>query len=314
MTVDNCETCLQHRPHPKHQRVLKLFPPEGPLVFIAIDILGPLPKEKSGNKFIIVIKDRYSKLTLEVPTSSVTAPAVASTQLDSWIIPYGIPSSLLSDNGSQLTRKLFAALCDFLGTDLRTTTAYHPQTNGQMERYNKTIIARLRHYVSEHKSDWDKFVQPLTYAYNSKVNRSVGMTTFSLVLSLYSPSPTLPNPKSLRTDSNRNILARTLKVPILDRIRAMSSKADASSSIARECHRKYFDQSVRHTPSYAVGGYIYLDKPDLRLAPSRRKSISAQKIATTNVTSLCLRSSDPSASYPLNRTRLKSTKILSTTR
>jgi len=113
---------------------------------------------------VIVITDRYSKLTRAIPVASITAPHVASIFVDHWVIPYGIPEQILSDNGKQFVSKFFAALCAFLGAKLTTTTAYHPQCNGQTERYNKTIIARLRHYVDEHQSDWDEFVQPLTYA------------------------------------------------------------------------------------------------------------------------------------------------------
>lgn len=61
--------------------------------------------------------------------------------------------------------------------------AVHPQTSGQVEQLNKTIIARLRHYLTEHQRDWDINVQPLTYACNAQMSCSTNLTPLSLVLS-----------------------------------------------------------------------------------------------------------------------------------
>lgn len=58
-----------------------------------------------------------------------------------------------------------------MGVKKLKTTTYHPQTNGHTERYNKTIVTRLIHYVVENKSDWDEYVKPLTYDYNLKVHK-----------------------------------------------------------------------------------------------------------------------------------------------
>ena len=111
------------------------------------------------------------------------APHVARTFFNDWVGPYGPPSFLLTDNGPQFVAKFFAAICLLLGVKQHTITAYHPQTNGQVERYNKTLVSRLRHYVADHQRNWDEFVQPLTYAYNIQVHKSTGTSPFSLVLS-----------------------------------------------------------------------------------------------------------------------------------
>lgn len=89
-----------------------------------------------------------------------------------FLIQYGILTSLLSDNGPQIVSKFFAELCAFLDTKRKTTMVYHPQTNVQFIRYNKTIKASLIHYFNKHHSYWDSLLQPLTYAYTYKVHRS----------------------------------------------------------------------------------------------------------------------------------------------
>jgi transposase InsO family protein len=63
------------------------------------------------------------------------------------------------------------------------TTAYHPNTNGQVERFNRTILNSLRGYIAANQSNWDEFTSALTFAYNARVQASLGMAPFELVLS-----------------------------------------------------------------------------------------------------------------------------------
>ena len=85
-----------------------------------------------------------------------------------------------------LTRSSYSA-CRILGITNLYTSVYHPQTNGQVERYNRTIASMLRNYVNEHQDDWDVYVGPLTYAYNSHAHLTTRTTLFELVLSRAPP-------------------------------------------------------------------------------------------------------------------------------
>lgn len=124
--ISHCESCRIHRPFDKHQQLLKLFPPSGPLELIAIDILGPLTRTKYGNRLIIVMSDRDTKLARTIPVTKITAPKAAKVVLEDWIIPNGTPEVILTDNDKQFTSKFFAALCASLGSKLVTTTKCHP--------------------------------------------------------------------------------------------------------------------------------------------------------------------------------------------
>ena len=167
----DCRACAQVRGTANtYQKYLKIFPAAGPLEFVAMDLLGPLPKTKSGHTYVLVITDRFTKLTRAVPLGSTKAPAVAQAFLENWVYVYGAPNFLLTDNGPQFVAKFFEAVCALLGVRHFMTTAYHPQTNGQTERFNRTILDRLRHYVAENQTDWDAYVQPLTFGYNMQVH------------------------------------------------------------------------------------------------------------------------------------------------
>jgi transposase InsO family protein len=148
-----------------------------------MDILGPLPRATHGNRFLLVIADRFSKVTITVPLRTVTALSIATAFCDRWVYVYGPPISLLTDNGPQFAAKFFQAVFAELRVKKLFTSAYHPQTNGQMERYNRTILAALRSYVSKREDNWDDFTSAVTYAYNYRVHSSLGVAPFELVLS-----------------------------------------------------------------------------------------------------------------------------------
>jgi transposase InsO family protein len=143
-----------------------------------MDILGPLPRKKHGNRFLLVIADRFSKVTKTAPLRTITALSVARAFCDHWAYIYGPPASLLTDNSRQFTAKSFQAACAELGIKKVFTTAYHPQTNGQVERYNRTILPSLRGYVAARQDDWDEYTFAVTFSYDCRVHSSLGMAPF----------------------------------------------------------------------------------------------------------------------------------------
>ena len=85
-TVRNCTTCAKNRvKERKRTSFLKLFPANGPLEYVSMDILGPLPKTDLGNRFLLVITDRFWKLTRTVPIRTITALVVAKAFYESCI-------------------------------------------------------------------------------------------------------------------------------------------------------------------------------------------------------------------------------------
>jgi Integrase core domain len=183
-------------------------------------ILGPLPLTKHGNRFLLLISDRYSKFTKTIPLRTVTALSVARVFCDHWAYVYGLPVSVLTDNGPQFTVKFFQAVCSELGTRKIFTAAYHPLTNGQVERYIRTILASLRGYVSKRHDDWDDFPSAINFAYNCRVHSSLGMPPFELALTR--PPPTLALPSLPRADK---VAPATLKSEYLEQLKTLRLRA-----------------------------------------------------------------------------------------
>ena len=279
----DCRSCAKVRgTRGNKQHLMELFPAVDPLAFVAMDIVGPFVKTQNGHTNVLVITDRFSKIARAIPLKKTTAAEVAAAFLENWICPYGMPEYLLTDNGPQFVARTFEFLTVMLGVVHVRTTAYHPQTNGQAERYNRTLVTRLVHYVSEHQNDWDQYVQPLTYAYNSQVHRTTGFTPFELVLNKAPKTPLdvyvdiaddLVRPASRRlTDKNDDTAnakeeARRLRL----RLRAMIDKARRNSSVAQERYKRNSDRRVRFRVTVQEGDYVYLTRP-----PSSARTVAEQ--------------------------------------
>ena len=149
-------------------------------------------------------------------------------------------------------------MCSLLGLSNIFTSTYHPQTNGQVERYNRTILAMLRNYVNEHQEDWDRYATALTYAYNIHVHRSTGTTPFSLVLSRPPPEFSLHHNVRSRTSpthEQRNDYVRRLD----DTIEHAYTRLLATQ--AR--YRRDFNKCIRKMKQrIRTGEYVYFDPTD----------------------------------------------------
>ena len=148
---------------------------------VAIDILGPLPKSKRGRKYLLVITDRFTKLTQVVALRSVSAYVVTVAFCEFWVFRYGVRKTLLSDNGPQFSSRFFQSVCDMLRVTNLFTSVSSPNewADGTLQL---DYLCHAANYVDEHQNDWDKYATPLTYAYNCLVHRSTRTTPFDLVL------------------------------------------------------------------------------------------------------------------------------------
>ena len=259
-TVRNCRHCARNRVRlRRHLHRLKLFPATRPLESVAIDILGPLTKTKSGKRFLLVITDRFTKLTQVVALRTINAYHVAVAFCEAWIFKYGPPKTLLSDNGKQFTSKFFQSVCRLLGLSNIFTSAYHPQTNGQTERYNRTVLAMIRNFVNDNQDDWDRYVTALTYSYNCHVHRSTKTTPFDLVPSRPPPEFSLTH----RTTRQRPKTTADIRHDFIKRLDASMLKANESLRRVQDRYKRDFDKRVRRTRhTLKAGDFVFLDPTD----------------------------------------------------
>jgi len=139
--IQGCFKCQQKKV--QHQRkageLHSLEIPKGPWQEISINIIGPLPKS-NGIDTIVVIVDQFTKMIrLKTTTMNISSEGIAKIYRDKIWKLHGIPRKILSNRGSQFTLKFMEEFTKVLGTKRQLSTAYYPQTDGQIERINQEI-------------------------------------------------------------------------------------------------------------------------------------------------------------------------------
>jgi hypothetical protein len=124
---------------------------------VTMDLITQLPVTKQGKDAIVVMVDKFSKMVHYAATATTcTADQLARIFFDTVVKLHGIPKYIISDRDPRFTSKFWTDLWKLCGTQLRMSTAYHPQTDGQTERANRTLEEMLRHYVSDKQDDWEQ--------------------------------------------------------------------------------------------------------------------------------------------------------------
>lgn len=262
--VSNCSSCSKSRVQGRRRtNPLKLFPATEPFKDVCLDLLGPLPWTVNRNRYLLVIVDRFTKLTRVVPIGSQDAAVVASAFLDTWVASYGPPETLLTDNGPQLASTYFRGVCGLLGIKHVTSTTYHPQTQGQVERFNRTIVAQLRTYVEDHQDHWDELVSVLTVAYNTRPQQSTGVAPFEFVIPdrvrtfALDKLPGSPYPKEFTGT------ARQVREARRAHLRNLAFTVRKNLDLAQKRYKRGYDKRV--TPvneALRIGDWVYVDTND----------------------------------------------------
>ena len=137
--IEICYVCLKRNgTRQKHRHSLSKWKPSHPFWQVSFNIMCPLPKSQ-GNKYILLIGDQFSKWHEAVALPNQEAKTVSRAFVEYWMVRFGCPVNLHSDQGSNFMSKLFRSLCSELGTERTTTTSYHPQENAMIERKNRTV-------------------------------------------------------------------------------------------------------------------------------------------------------------------------------
>ena len=149
---------------------------------IALDILGPLPLSNEGNKYLLVGSDYFTKWPEAYSLPNQEATTVAEVLVKEFVSRFGVPRELHSDQGRNFESSVFQEMCRLLGIKKTRTTALHPQSDGMVERYNRTLATQLALFVDSHQKDWDQHVPLLLMAYRSAVHETTKCTPAKLML------------------------------------------------------------------------------------------------------------------------------------
>ena len=148
---------------------------------VATDIVGPFSESSSGNSYILVAADYFTRWVEAYPIPCQEASVVARKLVDEMFCRFSPPEQLLSDQGRQFESQLMAEDCKLLGIQKSRTTPYHPQCDGLVERWNRALLQSLATSVTDHPENWEEFVKKICMAYNTSVHPTTGFTPFYLM-------------------------------------------------------------------------------------------------------------------------------------
>ena len=185
--VMKCTRCLR-RKTPSHVAPLQPIHVTQPLELVHMDYLS-LEPSKGNIENVLVITDHFTRYALAYPSKTLTAQATARILWDNFICHYGFPEKFISDQGRNFESDLIKELCKIAGVKKLHTTPYHPQGNGQCERFNSTLCNMLGTLSEEEKSDWKSYLGCMTHAYNCTKHAS---TTYSPYYLMFGRHPRLP--------------------------------------------------------------------------------------------------------------------------
>jgi hypothetical protein len=182
-----CQICIR-RHTPKHLSAYPMLTPQvdnfknyGACEGIAIDVIGPVITSTNKTSLMLTVVDTYTRYGEVYPLRRQTTKEIVQTLITNWICRYGMPKSILSDNGRAFVASIYRACLRHMGVSVRHITPYRPEANGICERLNGTIINMLRAYVHTDHSKWVMYLPYVMFAYNTSRHPHTNYTPYFLM-------------------------------------------------------------------------------------------------------------------------------------
>ena len=175
-----CLMCATRQPGIATKSPLTPIPVGGVFDRVGVDIIK-FPTSYDGNQYAVVFMDYLLKWPEVFAVADQTAHTVATLLVEHVISRHGVPAELLSDHGQNFLSALMAEVCKITGIHQVNTTAYHPQTDGLVERFHRTLTNMLAKTVEKNGRDWDRHLPYVLFAYRTSVQACTGESLFFLM-------------------------------------------------------------------------------------------------------------------------------------
>ncbi len=217
-----------------------------PFERLGMDVVGPVERSRSGNRFMLVVTDYATRYPEVFPLKSIKAKYVATclVQLFSRV---GFPREILTDQGTNFMSTLLKQVYKLLGIKSLRTTPYHPQTDGLTERFNQTLKQMLRKFVCDSGTDWDQWLPYLLFAYREVPQSSTGFSPFELLYGHEVRGPLALLREMWEGDPGRGELTNVVSyvVQMRERLEEMTALAQSHLAEAQIRQKTWYDQSAR---------------------------------------------------------------------
>jgi len=254
--MEGCDTCQRYKNQNKVPAG-KLMPnaiPEKPWSHILADFITKLPLAQGYNA-ILVVCDHFSKMVHFIATTEKTsAEGLAKLFRDHVWKLHGLPEIIISDRGVQFAVGIIKELNNLLGIQTKLSTAYHPQTDGQMERINQELEQYLRVFIDHRQEQWPDWLETAEFIYNNKVHTATKTSPFK---ANYGQDPKMGF-------EGRRKGKYEVAEKFIERMRKIQEKAKAALEKAQEEMKKFTNRKRREEEEYRVGDLVLLSTKDLK--------------------------------------------------
>lgn len=250
----SCQVCQKTNQPPSQQYPLQRLPVAQDFNHrVHVDLLGPLP-DNQRYKYIMVIVDAFSKYLQVVPLENKAMATTSTALMDHWITLFGIPHTLISDQGREFVNQNFALINRTFGITHKTTSPYHPMANGQAEASVREVLRYVRKYTET--NDWLHSLPTLRMAHNMAFNSTIKCSPYEAA---FCRRPILPGnwTQAPPKDPLYKDDAMTAKVHHFTNLRH-KVLAEAEKSFLE--WKKYFDKKAK-ARSFEVGDKVFLKRP-----------------------------------------------------
>lgn len=263
--INSCPSCqinkTSHKPGKAPMEITTTS--EFPFQRLSLDVVGPLPITENGNRFILTMQDDLTKYSYAVPIPDHEAKTIADKFL-TFITLFGIPESILTDQGSDFTSNLFKEVNKLFKIRHILSSPYHPQTQGALERSHLTLKDYLKHYIHSQQTDWDNYISLAMFTYNTHFHKATNFTPFELI---FGRKASIPNSLTMKPD---------FKYTYDDYHTNLKLKLNKSFELAREKLISAKEKSKIHYDTkinkynYKIDDLVYIYNKDIKKGISKK--------------------------------------------
>ena len=262
-----CEACATRKTAPKKNRSpLQTIQAGYPMQVVGVDIMGPLPESENGNLYVLVASDYFTKWVEVYAIPNQEAITVAKKLTDEMFCRFSPPEQLHSDQGRQFESELMIEICKILNIRKTRTTPYHPQCDGLVERFNRTLLDMLATTVRNQPYAWEDHIRKISMAYNSSVHSSTDFTPFYL---MFGREAKLPIDLMYGTGNDKSIPTTEYAIQLKKGLEDAYTCARAKLGASHERRKEHYDKRV-HGKSFAEGDLVWLHSTVVPSGQSRK--------------------------------------------